>query len=215
MKSVSTFTGLILQKEQEVMAYLVAENQVLREALEEARGKKRLLLTARQKRLLSRLAKVIGRKVLKDIGPLFTPDTLLRWHRELVARKYTSKKKTGRKPLDEELRALVIRLAEENETWGYRRIAGALNHLEEKVSASTVRRILLEAGLEPEPQRKKKTTWKEFLQRQMGSLASADCFTKEIWTLSGLRRFHILVVMDIQSRRVRIGGIIPEPTGVF
>jgi len=207
------FARLVLRGEQRVILYLLAENRVLREVLKKERGDKRLLLTVPQKRMLARFAKDLGRKLLGQLEPLFRPDTLLHWHRQFVAAKYSGRKRTGRKPLEQRVRDLVIRLASENECWGYRRIVGVLKALHETVSAASVRRILLEAGIEPSPGRERKRTWQAFLKAQVGSLVSADFFTTEVWTLTGLRRFQVLVVMDIISRRVRIGGIVDEPTG--
>lgn len=209
------FAGWLLRHEQDVIRYVQAENKLLRDALKRARGSKRWLLTDRQRRRLARAAKRIGRKRLEAIGPMFKPDTLLRWHRELVARKYRAKRRTGRPPVDDAVRALVVRLAEENETWGYRRIVGALKQLEVIVAASTVRRILREAGLDPGPKRKKTLTWKIFIERQFAHLAAADFFTKEVWTMRGLKRFHVLVVMDLATRRIKIAGVVPEPDGAW
>ena len=205
--------GLIFRREQDVLRYLQAENTVLRQSLERFKGKKRLILTPEQKALLAQHAKTLGRKALLKLGPFFTPDTLLRWHRQFVAKKYEPQKRTGRKPIGEEIRKMVLQLAQENESWGYRRICGALHHIGYQVSPPTVRRILLEAGLEPAPGRKKGLPWKTFVKRQIESLAAADFFTKEVWTLSGLKRFHVFVVMHLATRRIQIAGVVEEPTG--
>lgn len=205
--------GLIFRREQDVLRYLQAENKILRENLKQANGNKRLLLSRKEKALLARYAKPLGRKTLNQIGPLFTPDTLLRWHRQFVAKKYQAQKRTGRKPIEEEIRTLVLQIAQGNETWGYRRISGALHQIGYHVSATTVGRILGEAGLEPAPRRKQGLPWKTFIKRQFQSLAAADFFTTEVWTFKGLKRFHVLVVMHQASRKVEIGGVVHEPTG--
>jgi putative transposase len=117
------------RQQQEVIEYLRTENQILKEKL----GKRRILLTDDQRRRLACKGKVLGRKVLESVGTLFTPDTILRWHRLLVAQKWDysarGKKKPGRPPVADEIRALVVRLASENPTWGYDRIQGALANL--------------------------------------------------------------------------------------
>ncbi len=117
--------GWINRQQQEVIEYLRTENQVLKEKL----GKKRILLSDDQRRRLAVKGKVLGRKQLEQLGTLFTPDTILRWHRELVARKWDysqqRNKKPGRPPVSAEVEELVLRMARENPTWGYDRIQGA------------------------------------------------------------------------------------------
>jgi putative transposase len=117
------------RQQQEVIEYLRTENQILKEKL----GKRRILLTDDQRRRLAVKGKVLGRKVLETIGTLVTPDTIQRWHRLLVAPKWDfrdrAKKKPGRPPVTHEIRALVVRLASENPTWGYDHIQGALANL--------------------------------------------------------------------------------------
>src|ERR1043166_9272633 len=108
--------------------YLREENRVLREQL----GEKRLRFTDDQRRRLAAKAKALGRKLLVELGTIVTPETLLAWHRRLIAQKYDRSKKRGpgRPRTAEEIEALVVRLAKENRTWGYRRIQGALANLE-------------------------------------------------------------------------------------
>lgn len=206
----------IARREQACLDYLRVENRVLREALTQARGGKRPRLTDPQRYRLARAAYQLGRKRLKTLAPFVTPDTLLRWHRELVARKYRGRQaRQGRPPVADEVRHLVVRLAEEHESWGYRRIVGALKHLGVTVSASTVRRLLREAGLNPSPERKKTLSWSRFLKRQFAHIAAADFFTKEIWTVQGLKRMHVLVVIELITRRIHVAGMVAEPTGAW
>ena len=113
----------------------------------------------------------------------------------------------------EEIRALVVRMATENRTWGYDRIEGALLNLGHRVSDTTIGRILKAHGIEPAPQRMKKSDWKTFLKAHWEHMAAADFFTVEVWTLRGLTRYHVLVVMDLSTRRVEVAGICPEPNG--
>ena len=155
--------GWINRQQQEVIDYLRTENQVLKEKL----GKKRILLNDNQRRRLAVKGKVLGRKRLQEVGALFTPDTILRWHRILVAKKrdYSNRRNsTGRPPVSEEVVQLVVRLAKENPTWGYDRIQGALANLGHDISDQTVGNILKDHGIEPAPDRKTQTNWSTFLK---------------------------------------------------
>jgi len=122
-------------------------------------------------------------------GLLVTPQTLLRWHRDLVRRRWTNeKRRPGRPPVAAETRGLVLRLARENPRWGYQRIAGELAKLGLEVSPSTVRRLLSSAGLGPAP-RRAGSTWREFLRQQAKSIVACDFFTVET---AFLRRYYVL-----------------------
>jgi putative transposase len=145
-------------------------------------------------------------------GLLMTPQTLLRWHRELVRRKWAQPGPgPGRPPVERRVRDLVLRLARENPRWGYPRIAGELLKLGLRVSPSTVRRMLLAAGLEPAP-RRIGPSWQQFLRQQAASMLACDFFTVE--TLS-LRRYYVLFFIELQSRRVHLAGCTTNPTGAW
>ena len=121
------------RQQQQVIDYLRTENQVLKETY----GKKRILLNDDQRRRLAVKGKILGRKRLEEVGTLFTPDTILRWHRMLVAQKWNhtdKRKQVGRPPMSQEVVKLVLRMAKENPTWGYDRIQGALANLGHEVS---------------------------------------------------------------------------------
>src|SRR6266849_8379206 len=140
------------------------------------------------------------------------PQTLLRWHRELVRRKWVQPTpKLGRPRVDRRVRELVLRLARENPRWGYPRIAGELLKLGVHVSPSTVRRLLLAAGLTPAP-RRSGPSWREFLRQQAASVLACDFFTVETLTL---RRYYVLFFIELGSRRVHIVGCTPNPTGAW
>src|SRR5258708_32920957 len=173
--------GWINRQQQEVIEYLRTENKVLKEKL----GKRRIILSDDQRRRLAHKGKVLGRKVLKTIGTLFTPDTILRWHRLIVAHKweYSRSKNTPARPaVADESRTLVVRLATENPTWGYDRIQGALPNLGWTISDATVGNILKEHGIEPAPDRQRQTTWQTFLHCHWDVLAATDFTTSEVWT---------------------------------
>jgi hypothetical protein len=126
---------------------------------------------------------------LQDIATIVTPETLLRWHRKIIAEKYdgSARRAPGRPGTAAELMALVVRMATENRNWGYRRIQGALSNLGHSVAHGTIAKILKQQGLEPAPERVRKTTWKEFLRRHWEMIVAADFFTVEVWTLRGLQ----------------------------
>ncbi len=203
--------GWLNRHQQDVIEYLKEENKILREKL----GNKRILLNDSQKMHLSRLGKRLGRKVLEDACCIFSPDTVLRWHRSLVARKYDGSKnrKPGRKRITLELEQLIIMLARKNKTWGSRRIKGALKYLGYKICHTTIDNVLKRNGYDPSPDRGRKTRWSEFLKSHWESLAAIDFFTVEIYTLAGLTRYYVLVCIDYATRKVEIVGISQQPYG--
>jgi transposase InsO family protein len=141
-----------------------------------------------------------------------TPSTLLRWHRELVARRWTCPHVgRGRRGLDEEVVALVVRLARENPRWGYQRIVGECRRLGVRVAATSVRRILRRYGLGPAP-RRGGPTWTQFLRTQASGLLAVDFFTVET---VGLTPLYVLFVVEVQRRRVHLAGITAHPTGAW
>jgi transposase InsO family protein len=142
---------------------------------------------------------------------LVTPATLLRWHRRLVARRWTYASRTGRPPIGGEIRELVLRLARENARWGYPRIAGEINGLGLNVSATTVRKILREAGIGPAGSRGG-LSWRAFLRQQAHSMLAVDFFTVE--TIS-LRRIYVRFFIELGSRRVHLAGCTTNPTGAW
>jgi putative transposase len=136
---------------------------------------------------------------------LVTPATLLRWHRRLVARRWTYAGRVGQPPVGGEIRELVLRLARENPRWGYQRIAGEINGLGLTVSATTVRKILREAGTGPAGERAG-LSWRAFLRRQAQSMLAVDFFTVE--TIS-LQRLYVLFFIELGSHRVHLAGCTP------
>jgi putative transposase len=143
---------------------------------------------------------------------LVRPETLLRWHRELLARRWSyPKRSSGRPPIAPEIRALVLRLARENPRWGYQRIAGELAGLGLTISASSVRNLLRAAGLPPAGERPG-LSWREFLRSQAASVLACDFFTVD--TLRQ-RRLYVLFFIELQTRRVHLAGITSNPNGTW
>jgi len=196
--------------QQELIDYLLTENQVLKEKL----GGQRILLSHDQRRRLAVKGKILGRKRLQEIGTLFTPDTILRWHRQLVAQKWDYSKRRrspGRPRTRQEVVDLVIQMAKENPSWGYDRIQGALANLGHEISDQTVGNILKDHGIEPASSRKCTVDWPTFLQAHWDVLASIDFTTLEVWTKGGLVTYYLLFVMELESRRVHFAGCTTKP----
>src|ERR687888_2570418 len=144
--------GWIQRQQQQVITYLQEENRILK-----AHRSGRLRLTDTERRLAA-LAHPLGRQRLTEVATIATPDTLLRWYKRLIAQKFdgsTRRTQLGRPPVAEEVEQLTIQMAEENPSWGYRRIQGALANLGHHIDKSTVRNILRHHDMEPAPQRRK------------------------------------------------------------
>jgi putative transposase len=205
------FAGWASRRQQAVISYLLEENRVLREQL----GGRRLRLSDSQRRRLAVKGRALGWKALSEIAGIVTPDSILRWYRRLVARKYDGSTRcgVGRPRVAVDRTGLVVRMANENPGWGYTRIRDVLHHLSHEIGRSTVKRILLEHGIEPAPERSRTTSWASFLAAHWGAIAAADFLTVEVLTMGGLVRHQVLVVMDLMTRRVEIAGITCEPTG--
>lgn len=164
--------------------------------------------------LLAALLHRLPRPTLHDLRLLVRPDTILRWHRDLLARRHAAAsrpRRRGRPRTLRSIRALVLRVAKENPGWGYRRVRGELLTLGVTVAASTVWEILREAGIDPAPERAA-TTWADFLHSQAEALLAADFI--ETVTLTGAR-MYILAVIEHASRRIRILGVTAHPTAAW
>ncbi|HET6879352.1 MAG TPA: integrase core domain-containing protein [Pirellulales bacterium] len=207
-----SFAGTALQEHQQAIEYLLTEVRTYKKLL----GKKRLPLSDDDRRKLAVKAKGLNRRMLEQVATICTPDTILRWHRELVAKKrdHSEKRKSpGRPKIAKEVEELVLKMAKENPTWGYDRIQGALANLGHEISDTTVGNILKANGIEPAPQRKKTTTWKTFIRAHWDVLAAVDFTTVEVWTTRGLMTYYLLFVMHLATRRVQFAGCTPNPDG--
>jgi putative transposase len=175
---------------------------------------RRLRLTDDDRRRLAARAHRVGRQALRTVATIVTPDTLLRWHQRLIARKWTYRKtSTGRRGVLAEIRQWTVRMATENPTWGYTRIQDALKNVGHRVGRSTIARILKAHGLPPVPEQP--TSWQTFLRVHWNAIVGADFFTTEVWTWRGLVTFYTVFVIKLASRRVQILGSTPHPDEAF
>ena len=201
--------GWVTQRQQAVLEYLVEENRVRAQL----RGR-RLRLTDDDRRCLAVRGRRLGRRGLAEVASIVTPDTILRWHRQLIARKWTTvTPRPGRPAVCGGIRQLIVRMATENPTWGYTRIQGALKNLHHRVARSTIAKVLNEQGMPPVPERS--TPWRTFLRAHWGAIAGADFFTTEVWTARGLVTYYTLFVIELASRKVQIAGCTPHPDEAF
>ena len=203
--------GWINQQPRDVLDSLQEENRVRREQL----GPGRLRFTDAQRRRRAAQATRLGRRGRRDLHTLVTPDTLLRWHRPLITRQYDGRGRRGpgRPRGMDTTRRLIVRMAPENREWGDTRMRGARGNLGQQVARGPLANVHKERGLEPAPERKKRTTRRECLAAHGDVRAAADCFTVEVWTPRGLTRFTVLGLIHLASRRVPIAGISSEPDG--
>jgi putative transposase len=200
--------GWWADQRQEAVVYLVEENHILRSRL---RG--RIRLTDDERRRLAVHGHRLGRRRLRQVATIVTPDTILRWHRQLIARKWTYVSRPGRRDVLAEIQRLVVRMAGENPTWGYTRIQGAMKNVGHRVGRSTIARMLKAAGVPPVPERP--TSWQTFLRTHWGAIAGVDFFTTEVWTWRGLVTYYTVFVIDLASRRVQVLGSTPHPDELF
>ena len=182
--------GWLEREQRDVIAFLREENRALKAQL----TGRRLRLNDAQRRRLAVLGQRLGRGVLREVATLVTPDTILRWHRELIARKWTyTRRRSGRPGVLAEIRRLVVRMATE--------------------TPRRARVILKTEGIPPSRQRP--TTWRTFLRAHWPTLVAADFFRTEVWTARGLVTYYTVFVIELQSRRVHVAGSTPYPDEVF
>ena len=189
--------------------YLVAENRILKSQL-----KGRLKLSDVERAKLGEIGHRLGRKALGEVAATALPDTILAWYRRLIARKFDgsqARRTPGRPRIDREVEQLIVRMADENRSWGYDRIVGALANLGHEISDQTVGNVLRRHGLPPAPARKHTTTWAAFIRAHLAVLAGTDFFTVEVLTLRGLVTYYVLFFIHLESRKVEIAGITVHP----
>jgi transposase InsO family protein len=159
--------------------------------------------------ILAALARALPQSAWTSLS--VRPATVLRWHRQLVRRRWTYPHRLGRPPLDRRVQGLVVRLASENLAWGYRRVVGELQSLGISVSASSVRTILARHGLPPAPQRDE-LSWRNFLRQHAATTLACDFFTVET---AWLKRIYVLFFISLESRRIELVACTPNPAGAW
>ena len=202
-------TGLVNQELLLKNEYLLAENRILKAHLQPG-----FRLSRPERTALAEIGKRLGRKLLQQVASVANPDTILGWYRQLVAAKFDGsrqRRRPGRPRIAAEIERLVVRLARENSGWGYDRIVGALANLGHPVSDQTVGNILRRQGIAPAPERKRTTTWSQFIRSHMAVLAGTDFFTVEVLTWRGLVTYYVLFFLHLETRRVTIAGITDQP----
>ncbi len=189
--------------------YVVTENRILRQQITG-----RVRLSDGERKTLAEIGKRLGKKALEEVASIVKPDTILAWHRKLITTKFDGSQKRqspGRPKIDEELEGLVVCLAQENRSWGYDRIVGALANLGYTISDQTIGNILKRHGIPPALEREKTTTWNEFIRAHMEVLMATDFFTTEVWTWCGLVTYYVLFFIHLGSRKVYVAGVTPHP----
>jgi putative transposase len=184
--------------------YLVAENRILKAQLQG-----RLRLSDAERARLGEIGHRLGRKALSEVATAALPETILTWYRRLVARKFDGSRahrRPGRPPIDKEVEELIVGMAKENRSWGYDRIVGALANLGYRVSDQTVGNVLRRHCIAPAPERKRTTTWAEFIRTHLAPLAGTDFFTVEVLTWRGLVTYYVLFFIHLESRGLTLPG---------
>jgi putative transposase len=183
--------------------YLMAENRILRNQMNG-----RVQLTDNERQELAEIGAKLGKQALREIATIAKPDTILAWHRKFAAQQADTSeppKSVGRPRVNQEIEAVVIRMARENRSWGYDRIQGALKNLGYRISDQTVGNILKRHGITPAPARKKTVTWREFVCAHLDVLRATDFFNSEIWSGSGKYSVNPLPSSEKQHFPAKVG----------
>ena len=202
-------SGWVHRRQLLMIEYLETENRLLKSKLK----RRRLRFTDAERVLLARKAKALGRQALFRLDTLVSPDTLLRWHRRLIAQKwdYSHRRRCGRPETARVISDLICRIAQENSTWGYSRIQGSLFNVGHIVGRGTIANIRLRNGIEPAPERGKRTRWSTFFKAHWAVLAASDFLSVEVWTGKGLVTHYVLFVITLADRAVQVLGLTTNP----
>jgi hypothetical protein len=193
--------------------YLKEQVRVL---LEQQQKDKRILLNDTQRRRLALKARKVRRELLKETTLLFTPETVLGWYRKLIAQRYdgsANRSKPGRPRISHEIVRWILKVRDENPSWGSQKICDCLVNLGFELCRTSVRNVLLKHGYDPEPNAN--PTWKQFLRSHWDVMAACDFFSVELLTRNGLVRCMVLFAIKLSTRRVEILGVKPDPNGVW
>jgi len=207
----------ILKNLQNSVQYMEEKLHIYEEILEKETGKSKPQLDELQKRRLAQAGARLNAYILATVENTFSPDTIREWYRKLVGSKYNSvadgQKTRGPKKISDKMVELVVHMASENPLWGAARIAAYMYYLGYEISHTTVRRILLNHGINPDPSPTSKGDWIRFIDSHQHVVSSCDFCTTELLTPEGLIRCYILFVENITTREVCLGGITHDPDG--
>ena len=208
-------TREMVENLQATIEYQAEKIRIYEEKYKEVTGRERPELNDSDRKRLASKARTLNTHLLQLTETTWSPDTLMNWYRKLIAEKYDStgpgQKKRGRRVLDEETIALVVKIGKDNPNWGYLRIANYIKYLGHKISFMTIKRILTDHGIYPREDDRKNSDWSKFFDAHTNVLAACDFATYELLTPNGLVREHILFFEDITTREVWLGGIRHEP----
>jgi putative transposase len=186
-------------------AYLAAENRILRNHI-----KGRVPLTDAERKTLAEMGQKLGKKALDEVATIAQPDTILAWHRTLMAQtcdRSPPRNPVGRPRMDQELEALVVRMARENRSWGYDRMVGAVANLGYRISDQTVGNILKRHDIPPAPERMKTLTWREFICMHMAVLGATEFFSSAVWSWLRLLVSSVLSFLHVGLRKGYAAGM--------
>ncbi len=220
MKDINGDSTQIVRTMQNQIDYLLEKVDILLEIATEQNDGKQPEFSETQKKRLAQRGKKLNEFLLGQIERGFSPGTIHSWFRELIAAKYDSshtpdQKKRGRKPLSQEIVQKVLYFQERNPDWGYERIASLMRNFGYSISASTVKKILDDHGIVPDPERRIKGDWERFINTQRDLIAATDGMAVELQTPGGLSRRYVYFFEDIATREVRCGGIAQDPDSDF
>lgn len=201
----ASITGSVDEELRLRNAYLTAENRILRNHI-----KGRVQLTDAERNTLAEMGQKLGKKALEEVATIAQPDTILAWHRTLMAQtceRSPPRKSVGRPRMDQELEALVVRMARENRSWGYDRIVGAVANLGYRISDQTVGNILKRHDIPPAPERTKTLTWREFIRMHIAVLGATEFFSSAVWSWLRLLVSFVLAFLHVGLRKGYVAGM--------
>lgn len=215
MKDVDGDHRQIIKSLQDQVEYLLEKCKILEKIAVEKNNGKAIVYSDEQKKRLTVKGKRLNEFLLGTIEMTFAPGTVFGWYSELIGKKYNSvgpgQKRRGHPPILPEVVSLVLNLAENNPEWGYDRIAGVVVYLGYAITASTIRKILNDHGIIPDPEQRRRGDWIRFMDTQQAVTAATDYAQTEIVTPAGLVRYSSLFFEDCGSREVRLGGLTHDP----
>jgi putative transposase len=201
----ASITGSVDEELRLRNAYLTAENRILRNYI-----KGRVQLTDAERKSLAEMGQKLGKQALEEVATIAQPDTILAWHRTLMAQacdRSPPRQSVGRPRMDQELEALVVGMARENRSWAYDRTMGAVANLGYRISDQTVGNILKRHALPPAPERTKTLTWWEFIGMHMAVLGATEFFSSPVWSWLRLLVSFVLSFLHVGLRKRYVAGM--------